>query len=333
MHKPAEGCRLAVPKVIETRNDNSVCARPEFNLVAGTTWVFASHGDAGLPRSTYSSSTRPARCRWPTRSPPHARPTTCSWSATHSSCPQVTQASHPGNSGRSVLEHVLGDDTTMPADRGVFLSTTQTHAPRRVRLHLRTDLRRPAHSHPSCKRQNTVAGTGLRWIPAEHTDNTTSSPEEADLIVDEILRLIGTDWTDHKGNDETAQANRFRGGGPLQRSSSDYCGNDLEAHSETAGVDVGTVDKFQGQEAAVVFFSMTTSSGENVVHGKDFLFSRNRLNVAISRARCLAYLVCTEDLLNTRARTVDEMRLIATLNAFVECARHQRRRRAVTDID
>ena len=81
---------------------------------------------------------------------------------------------------------------------------------------------------------------------------------------------------------------------------------------------MGTVDKFQGQEAAVVFFSMATSTGEDMTRGADFLFSRNRLNVAISRARCLAYLVCTEELLNTRARTVDDMRLIATLNAFVE---------------
>ena len=86
---------------------------------------------------------------------------------------------------------------------------------------------------------------------------------------------------------------------------------------------VGTVDKFQGREAAVVFFSMTTSSGEDMVRGTDFLFSRNRLNVAISRARCLAYLVCTEELLNTRARTVEEMRLIATLNAFVEWSQRQ----------
>jgi uncharacterized protein len=83
---------------------------------------------------------------------------------------------------------------------------------------------------------------------------------------------------------------------------------------------------FQGQEAAVVFFSMAASTGEDVSRGKDFLFSRNRLNVAISRARCLAYLVCTEELLNTRARNVTDMRLIATLNAFVEYAERQKER-------
>jgi uncharacterized protein len=65
---------------------------------------------------------------------------------------------------------------------------------------------------------------------------------------------------------------------------------------------------------------MTTSSAADMTRGPDFLFSRNRLNVAISRARCLAYLVCTDELLDTRAKTVDDMRLIATLNAFVEYA-------------
>lgn len=94
----------------------------------------------------------------------------------------------------------------------------------------------------------------------------------------------------------------------------------MSRYPKIANVPVGTVDKFQGQEAAVVFFSMATSSGEYIVRGKDFLFSRNRLNVAISRARCLAYLVCIEELLNTRASNVEEMRLISTLNAFAEWA-------------
>ena len=67
-----------------------------------------------------------------------------------------------------------------------------------------------------------------------------------------------------------------------------------------------------------MFFTMTTSSAPDMPRGPDFLFSRNRLNVAVSRARCLAYLVCTDELLNSRARSVDEMRLISTLCAFVE---------------
>src|ERR1019366_978608 len=95
----------------------------------------------------------------------------------------------------------------------------------------------------------------------------------------------------------------------------------LKADAPTRGVRVGTVDKFQGREAPVVFFTMTTSSAEDMPRGPEFLFSRNRLNVAVSRARCLAYLVCTERLLNSRARSVDEMRLLSALCAFVEHAR------------
>jgi uncharacterized protein len=94
----------------------------------------------------------------------------------------------------------------------------------------------------------------------------------------------------------------------------------LNSDPRTAGVQVGTVDKFQGGTAAVVFFSTATSRSSDIVRRMVFLFSRERLNVAISRVRCLAYLVSTEELLNTRARDVEQMRLIATLNAFVEWA-------------
>ena len=94
----------------------------------------------------------------------------------------------------------------------------------------------------------------------------------------------------------------------------------LDADPLTRGVAVGSVDKFQGREAAVVFFSMATSSAGDMARSADFLFSRQRLNVAISRARCLAYLVCTEALLDSRGRDVEAMRLISTLCAFAEAA-------------
>ncbi len=85
-------------------------------------------------------------------------------------------------------------------------------------------------------------------------------------------------------------------------------------------VPVGTVDKFQGQQAPVVFFSMASSSGEDVPRGLDFLFSRNRLNVAISRAQCLAYLVASPRLLDVNCRTVEQMRLVNALCRFAELA-------------
>lgn len=86
------------------------------------------------------------------------------------------------------------------------------------------------------------------------------------------------------------------------------------------GVAVGTVDKFQGQQAPVVFFSMASSSGEDAPRGIDFLMSRNRLNVAVSRAQCLAYLVCAPRLLDVDCKTVEHMRLANALCRFVELA-------------
>ena len=85
-------------------------------------------------------------------------------------------------------------------------------------------------------------------------------------------------------------------------------------------VRVGTVDKFQGQEADVVLYSMASSSGDDIPRGLEFLLSRNRLNVAISRARCLAYLVCSPRLLEVNAHTIPQMRLANALCRFVELA-------------
>lgn len=96
----------------------------------------------------------------------------------------------------------------------------------------------------------------------------------------------------------------------------------LRTDTQTANTRVGTVDRFQGQECPVVIFSMATSTPADMPRDLGFLFSRERLNVAISRARALAYVVCTESLLDARARTVDDMRLIGMLCAFVDSAEH-----------
>ena len=90
-----------------------------------------------------------------------------------------------------------------------------------------------------------------------------------------------------------------------------------------AEVPVGTVDKFQGQEAEVVFYSLASSSGEDIPRSLEFLFSRNRLNVAISRARCLSVLVASPRLLEVDARTVEHMRLANALCRFVEIDEEQ----------
>jgi uncharacterized protein len=86
------------------------------------------------------------------------------------------------------------------------------------------------------------------------------------------------------------------------------------------GIEVGTVNKFQGREAYVVFYTMASSGGESIPRGTQFLFERNRLNVAVSRAHALAVLVFSPALLEARTSSIDAMRLINGLDLFVEIA-------------
>ncbi len=152
--------------------------------------------------------------------------------------------------------------------------------------------------------RTTPLGTGLRWLAVEHEGRRQESPEEADAARAEIERLRAAGV----GVGEIKVVAPYNAQVELLRS------------RLPAGVEVGTVDKFQGQEAKVVFYSMASSSGEDVPRGLDFLLSRNRLNVAISRAQCLAYLVCSPRLLEVDCRTIPHMRLSNALCRFVEVA-------------
>ena len=298
--------------------DATAAARPEFNVIAGTSWLFSNDKLAESPVDVLLideagqfaladalAASRAARNLILLGDPLQL--------------PQVNVANHPGGGGRSALGHVLGEDVTLPADRGVFIEETRRMHPDICRFISEQIYEGKLGWHANCRQQSTTEGTGLRWLKATHEGNSTSSIEEADIVAEHIGRLVGTPWTDFTGAVNLLSVNDFMVVAPY---------NDqvrtirrvLNSDPRTEGVQVGTVDKFQGGTAAVVFFSTATSTGADVVRGVDFLFSRERLNVAISRARCLAYLVCTEELLNTRARSVEEMRLIATLNAFVEWA-------------
>jgi len=290
----------------------------DYNLVAGTTWLWARPGmrpfpvdvlivdEAGqLALADAVASANAARNLILLGDPLQLA--------------QVSQAEHPDGSGASVLEHILGERATISASQGVFITETRRMHPDVCRFISNQIYEGRLTSHASCAQQGTDFGTGLRWIEAHHADRSTESEEEASLVSAKILEMLGSAWVDQHGATRPLGARDFMVVAPyndqvrlLQRR--------FDATKGLEHVQVGTVDKFQGREAPVVFFTMTTSSGEDMPRGPEFLFSRNRLNVAVSRARCLAFLVCTEDLLNSRARTIEEMRLIGTLSAFVEYA-------------
>lgn len=230
---------------------------------------------------------------------------------------QVSLASHPGGSGLSALEHLLDGEATIAPERGVFLETTWRMHPKLTSFLSEQIYDGRLGAHPHCAGQSVGGQAGLRWIRAEHDGNDTSAVEEAVLVVETIRALIGQTWADFDGAARPLVPADVMVVAPYNDHVT-LVRETLDSQPDLVDVRVGTVDKFQGQEAPVVIFTMATSNGASMPRGAEFLYSRNRLNVAISRARALAYVVCTEELLDTRAGSVEEMRLIGTLCAFVE---------------
>lgn len=231
---------------------------------------------------------------------------------------QVSQGTHPPGTGSSVLEHLLGQHATIPPDMGVFLERTHRMHPDVCRFISAVVYDGRLDGVPAVARQTTAFGTGLRFRPVEHLGNASASTEEAEAVAAEVRKMVGASWTDKHGVTGPLRQTDFMVVAPYNAQV-----RRLREALRAAGLGeapVGTVDKFQGREAAVVLYSMATSSAEDVPRTLDFLFSRNRLNVAVSRAMCLAFVVASPRLLESRARSIEQMRLINALCRFVEMA-------------
>ena len=223
---------------------------------------------------------------------------------------QVTQGVHPEGSGGSVLEHVLGERETIPEELGLFLEETRRMHPAVCRFVSKAFYEGRLRSIPECAERTTSDGVGVRWLAVEHEGNRVESEEEADAIAAEIERLMGHTFT-QSGVERPLRHSDVLVVAPYNAQVR------LLRERLPIAVEVGTVDKFQGREAAAVFYSMVSSSGEDVPRGLDFLMSRNRLNVAVSRAQCLAYVACSPRLLEVDCRTVEHLRLANALCLFV----------------
>jgi uncharacterized protein len=233
---------------------------------------------------------------------------------------QPLKGSHPDGAEVSCLGHILGENATIGQEQGLFLPSTYRLHPALAhftseafydgRLAAVPNAARHALSTPG-----PLGGAGPRLLTVEHRGNDTSSAEEAETIAEAARQLVesGTTWTDSKGDV------RPLGWGDILIVAP-YNDQVAAIRELLPGAHVGTVDKFQGQEAPVSIYSMASSSPEDAPRGMSFLYSRNRLNVATSRAECVAILVCAPRLLTVRARTPVEMRLANALCQFVEAA-------------
>lgn len=229
---------------------------------------------------------------------------------------QPIQGVHPGESGQSTLEYLLQGEATIPEERGIFLKDTWRMHPDVCqfisdavysgRLEAEKDnsnqrllLQTGAHE--------SVKPTGISFIAAEHDGCAQRSDEEAELIRRIYTDLLHSRYVDRQGQEHDMTPENILVVAPYNLQV-----NRLK-QVLPAGARVGTVDKFQGQEAEAVLVSMTTSSGEYLPRAIDFLYSKNRLNVAISRARCWAGVVANPRLLEVSVQSPTQMALVNTL--------------------
>src|SRR5579884_828579 len=235
---------------------------------------------------------------------------------------QVSQGTHPVHAGSSVLEHLLGTDRTVGEHRGIFLGASWRMHPEICRLISDLAYGGRLHAAPGTENQrisssSDLGGCGVRYIPIPHEGNSRESREEAQRIVAEIEALLRGTVTECDGTTRPMRADDIIVVTPYNAQRRLIT---RLLRERNVNVRVGTVDKFQGQEAFVVFYSMATSSGNEIPRNIGFLFERNRFNVAISRARALSVVVCSPRLLNTPCHCIEHIALVNALCTYVEVA-------------
>jgi len=230
------------------------------------------------------------------------------------------QGSHPDGADVSALDHLLEGRKTIAADQGLFLEETRRLHPDICRFTSELFYEGRLASHPSCalqvvKSTTRIRGTGLRFLPVAHKGNQSNSPEEAIAIYELLKEFLeaGPTWVDPDGEIGPITLNEVLIVAP-------YNAQVLELQNYLPDARIGTVDKFQGQEAPVVIFSMATSSHEDAPRGMNFLYNLNRLNVATSRARCLCILVASPDLFEPECRTPGQMEMANAFCRYLELA-------------
>jgi uncharacterized protein len=229
--------------------------------------------------------------------------------------PQVSQGAMPDAAKASALQHLLGEEATVPPDRGIFLERTWRLRPELTAFTSEAYYAGRLEWEPVTARRAVAAGDGLVTRQVMHAGNGQLSQEEADAVASAVEALLGTAYTDEKGETRALGIEDVLVVTPYNAQVRTL------KRALPEGARVGTVDKFQGQEAPVVLVSLASSSGEEAPRGLSFVFNKNRINVATSRAQCRVELVCSPRLLEADCKKIDDMRLVNALCRFVELAR------------
>jgi hypothetical protein len=238
---------------------------------------------------------------------------------------QPLQSSHPEGSEVSALYHLLDGEETMPPDKGLFLDETYRLHPDISKFTSEAYYDGKVKSRPGLEHQCLVTaaggkcrfeGSGLRYVPINHTGNQAKSLEEAQAIKGIVEELLGyANWQD---KDQTIQKIKEKDILVIAPYNAQV-GELVEAIPALSGR-IGTVDRFQGQEAPVVIYSMTSSSPDDAPRGMEFLYNRNRFNVATSRALAMCILVGNPALFEPECRTPQQMKMANGFCRYLELA-------------
>jgi uncharacterized protein len=233
---------------------------------------------------------------------------------------QPQRGSHPEGSDVAALTYLLDGHPTMPEGKGLFLGVTRRLHPTICRFTSEIFYEGRLTSLPNLEKQVISGGTpfdgaGLFYVPVDHRGNQNKSSEEVKAVKDIITKLLsGGQWTNSKGETKALRKEDILIVAP-------YNAQVAALREKLPEMRIGTVDKFQGQEAPVVIYSMTASSVEDAPKGMSFLFNPNRLNVATSRAKSVCILVASPKLLEPECNSIDQMRWANALCAFKEMAK------------
>ncbi len=304
--------------LIVNLDDNAAIERGDHTLISGNSWLFAREGmieqldylfidEAGQTSLADAIAVSPCARNIVLLGDPMQ-------------LAQVSQGVHADGAGKSVLEHLLGEASTVAPDRGILLDVSYRMHPDICGFisdmvydgRLRADSR----THRNAISAAGFPSAGLASCAVTHTDNARASMPEAEAIIDMVERLLEGTVTLHDAAPRALLPGDMMIVTPFNAQRKLIQSSLVERGYPH--IRVGTVDTFQGQEAPIVFYSMATSSGENVPRNMEFLFEKNRFNVAISRAQCMSIVVHSPALLDVRCNHVEQIRLVNLLCRYME---------------
>ena len=319
VHKPGRDAHSADDGVREVRNNDDALAAVDAGcVVGGTAWLWARDdaaerldylfvdeaGQVSLVQALAAS--RAARNLVLVGDPQQLE--------------QPQQGSHPEGSDIAALQHVIGEGDTIAEDRGLFLDqtwrlhpdicifTSEIYYEDRLRSRLGLEQQTLAGTAP-------FEGGSLFFVPVPHKANQNKSIEEAEAVSAIVGKLLAprASWTNDSGQSARLTPDDILIGAPYNAQVGLLGGALPDCR-------VGTVDKFQGQQAPVVIYSMSSSSALDAPRGMSFLYSPNRFNVATSRARCAVILVACPEVLEPECHSPPQMKWASGLCRYRELA-------------